>query len=158
MRAWALAGVVLAAPGLVGCTSGPTLSELGAQLQQDGTQALDEAAKSEAAAGVEPTITDDASKDVSCGDGKAKRVLAGSFPFSTNRDLDTTFDLAWVAVLGRIDRDRYKLTKEPDSADLARREFVLTGQDDVKMTLTFTFSGGASPVLALRGETACLKS
>lgn len=153
-----LAGVVLlAAPGLVGCTSGPKLSELAGDLQKDGTALIDDAARVEGVEGVKPTITDDASKDVSCDDGKVKRVLAGSFPFKPRPDVDASFDFAFNAVLAHLDMERYELTKEPDSDDLSRREFVATGKDDLKVTMTFTFTGGSAPVFALRGETACLK-
>jgi hypothetical protein len=158
VKTWLFAGVVLlAGPGLVGCSSGPTVSELGGQMQKDGTELLDRAAESQGVEGVKPTITDDASKDVPCGDGKVKRVFAGSFPFMKRDKVDTTFDLAFSITLGQLDKERYELTQEPDSDDLARREFVLTGKDDLKVTFTFTFTGGAAPAAALRGETACLK-
>jgi outer membrane murein-binding lipoprotein Lpp len=152
-----LAGVVLlTGAGLTGCTSEPKASELAAQLKQVGTEQLDEAADTEAADGVKPTMTEDASKDVSCGDGKVKRVFAGSFPFKPNPDVDSTFDLAFKSVLGAMDTERYPLTKKPESDDLNGREFVFTGKDKDKVTFTFTFTAGATPTLALRGETACL--
>jgi hypothetical protein len=159
VKTWMLAGVVLlAGPGLVGCTSGPKASELGGELQKDATALLDQSAESQGLDGAKPTITDDASKDVPCGDGKVKRVFAGSFPFMKRPDVDATFDFAFKIVLADLDTERYELTREPDSDDLARREFVATGKDDHKITLTFTLTGGTAPTFALHGETACLKS
>ena len=126
-------------------------------MQKDGTALLDASAGFGAAEGVKPTITDDASKDVPCGDGKVKRVYAGSFPFKASPDMDTTFDLTFAITVGHLDTGRYEITKEPDSDDVVRREFVFTGKDDLKVTFTFAFTGGASPISTLRGETACLK-
>ncbi|WP_405055920.1 hypothetical protein OG474_24630 [Kribbella sp. NBC_01505] len=150
--------VLLAVAGLTGCSSGPTISELGPQLQQEGTQQLDAAADYSGVDGVKPTITEDASKDVPCGDGKVKRVFAGSFPFEPGASLDTTFDLAFISLRGRIDGKRYDLVTQPDKEDLTRREAVFAGKDDNKLTLTFVFTGGATPTFALRGETACLEA
>ncbi|WP_405055919.1 hypothetical protein OG474_24625 [Kribbella sp. NBC_01505] len=148
--------MLLAGVGLTGCSSGPKVSELGAELQQEGKAQLTAAADFNGADGVQPTITEDASKDVSCGDGKVKRVFAGSFLFRPNPDIDQTFDFAFTALRGRLDQNRYDLTTRPDADDTARREAVFAGQDRYKVTLRFVFTGGAEPAFALQGETACL--
>ena len=132
------------------------MSELGPELREEGTKQLAEAADFSGDDGVKPTITEDASKDVPCGDGKVKRVFAGSFPFDSSASLDTTFDLAFISLRGRIESKRYSLVAQPDTEVVTRREAVFTGKDDNKVTLTFVFTGGATPIFALRGETACL--
>ena len=83
-------------------------------------------------------------------------MFAGSFPYKPGSDVDATLDFGYKAVLATMDTSRYKLTKEPDSDDTKRREFVFTGQDEHKMAFTFVLTGGAAPTLALRAETACL--
>lgn len=156
-KRWLLTGIVLlAGAGLTGCSSGPKAAELGAELQKEGTQQLETGASLSGADGVKPTITEDASKDVPCADGKVKRVFAGSFPFKPGASLDTTFDLAWAALRGRLDDKRYDLVTRPDDEDTTRREAVFAGKDDYKVTLRFIFTGGVTPTFALQGETACL--
>ncbi|TDD58300.1 hypothetical protein E1263_20000 [Kribbella antibiotica] len=157
VKRWLVTGVVLlAGVGLTGCAKGSTLAELGSEIKQVGTEQLTEAADTGAVKGTAPVITDDASADVPCGSGKAKRVFAGSFPYKPDPDIDTTLDFGYKAVLATMDTGRYKLTKEPDSDDTKRREFVFTGQEEHKVTFTFVLTGGAAPSLALRAETACL--
>jgi len=155
-----LAGIALGSTLLLGTSAcgGPSVSEVGSQLQRDGSDVLTKAVETEAADGVQPTITEDGSKDEACPDGKVKRVYAGSFPFEPNADVDTTFDLAFKSVLGQLDDERYELTRQPDSDDLNRREFVATSKDDGNITLTVTFTAGQVPTFALRGETKCLSS
>jgi hypothetical protein len=157
VKTWLLAGVVLlAVPGLVGCSSEPKASALGPELQRDGTTLLEGVADIEHG-GKKPIITDDASKDVPCGDGKVQRVFAGSAPLQPYADIDTIFDLSYNRALYFLDDERYDLTKRADSDDLARREFVATGKEELKVTLNFTFTAGVVPTLTLRGETACLE-
>jgi hypothetical protein len=87
-----------------------------------------------------------------------KRVFAGTFPFEPNPDVDTTFDLAYKTAFGLLDSERYELTQRPDADNLVGREFVLTGKDDLKVTVKFTFTGGTAQIFAMRAETDCLKS
>lgn len=121
---------------------------------------LTEVADTSAVDGTVPTVTEDASKDIPCGDAKVKRVFAGSFPFEPHSDLDNTFDFGFSAVWAAIDTERYgyDFHQGYDNDDLVGRKFTFTGKDDYKVTLTFVFTAGKTPTFALHGETACLNA
>jgi hypothetical protein len=152
-----LAGIALASLLLFTTTAcgGPKLSEEGPWFQQNAQAMLDELADGSAAEGSTPTVKQDATTDVSCGDGKAKRAFEASMPLKLSAELDTTFDFAVTAVSAA--EDGYTIKTFPHSDDLVRREMTLRA-DEHPATMTAVLTAKPVPTLTLTGETDCLNA
>jgi hypothetical protein len=148
----ALAGLLL---GTATACGAPKLSEEGPWFQQNAQAMLDELADRTAAEGSTPTVKQDATTDVSCGDGKAKRVFEASMPLKLSAELDNTFDFAVTAVSAA--EDGYTIKTSPDSDDLVRRELTLRA-DEHPATITVVLTAKPVPTLTLTGETDCLEA
>jgi hypothetical protein len=139
--------------GTASCTSGPKLAEVGPHFQQDAQALLAKVAGRRGAERSQSTVKQDAGTDVSCGDGKAKRIFEGSLPVRASAKIDDTFDDTISTVLAST--SGYSIKTQPDSDDPVRREMTLRA-DDYAATLRVVLTATPVPTLTLSGETDCL--
>jgi hypothetical protein len=143
--------------GATACTGGPKLAEVGPLFQQDAQALIDKLADRRGTDGSKPTVKQDARTDVSCGDGKAKRVFEASVPLKLGSSLDNTFDAAMDTVVAELVSIGYSIKTAPDSDDLTRWEMVVGAHfDDNPAAMHVVVTAAPSLVATLTGETNCL--
>jgi len=135
------------------CTSGPKLSEDGPRFQQAAQTVLDDAIRFRVVEGDKPTVKQDATTDVSCGDDTAKRVFEASVPLNVAISVDNAFDLTMSSVMGSA--KGYSIETWPDSDDPDRRELTMRA-GDYPATIKAVVTAKPVPTLTLTGETDCL--
>lgn len=149
-----LSGVLV---GTTACTSGPELADVGPRFQQDAQALIGKLAERRGVEGAKPTVKQDAGTDVSCGDGRAKRVFEASVQLQLGSSLDNTFDQTIDTVSAELTSIGYSIKTRPDSDDLSRREMVI-GADDDPETMHVVLTATPSPLATLTGDTGCLNA
>lgn len=142
--------------GLFTDDSGPTSAEAGAQLSKDVRPLLSRVEKRYDPAGPF-AVTEDAGKDVPCGDGKAKRTFAANTRVLQVADLDNTLDRATDLVVAAL-TPTYQIAQRSDVDELSSRRIVMHDEtNDLRVTLVLTPTGKEID-FAFTGETGCVRT
>jgi hypothetical protein len=148
--------VTTGACGLANGDDGPTAAEAGTQLAKDARSLLDQVQDIHNL--TQPySVTEDASNDVSCGQGKAKRAFVATTQVPAEGNLDNRLDRETTRAIGGLPM-AYKVTDRSNVDDLSGRRVVMRNEDlAVTVTVRLTPTG-SNVTYDVRGETDCLST
>ncbi|MGH3319397.1 MAG: hypothetical protein ACRDN9_04300 [Streptosporangiaceae bacterium] len=149
-----LVAFLATACGAGGASEGPTVDKAGKTLTHDAHKLMQGAQKSSVFEVTDFTVTKNGKKNVSCGEGKAKREFAAKAGLTPEgADLDGGLDATTEATSPILDHLNYDVTSK--GADIPD-DRVLSGTKDSKgVKLTVIVAGDGSSY-KVKGSTRCL--
>jgi hypothetical protein len=157
-RRYCLTALVGASLALGACTSDSTsLDDVAPQFEQEANEIFAELADTYTADESAVVISDDASTDIACDDGDARRAFEGTFPIREVGDLDETLDNVTAGIVVEFESNAREHPYELGGDYYDRDDRTFTASNDGE---TFNYELWTSiepvPTLTMTGETICL--